>query len=82
MDKHLPKKLKILFWDFNLEQINISQHKAFIIERLLEKGDFEAVKWIFQNLPKQEVETVILKSPNISQKTRNFWQIVLNEKTT
>ncbi len=32
---------KKLFWDIELETINIQQHKSFIIERVIERGSAE-----------------------------------------
>ena len=81
MKTKLPRKFEVLFWDTEFDKLKTRRDYYFIIERLLEKGNWNSVKWVFKNYSKQEIKSIILKSSNISQKTRNFWQIVLNEKT-
>lgn len=82
MKTKLPQQFKTLFWDMEFDTLEPGRDYYFIIERLLEKGNWDTVKWVFKNFSRQEIKSIILKSPNISQKTRNFWQIVLNEKNT
>ena len=46
----LPKEYKTYFWDVDWDnlQSNIKQYKSFIIARLVDKGDEQAVRWLKQ----------------------------------
>lgn len=77
MKKQIPQQFKVLFWDCKFNQVDIDRHKQFIIERLLEKGNMDAVKWVFNNFRKQAIFNIVQTSQNISSKTKNFWDIVL-----
>lgn len=72
MSPETPNFVTKLFWEYAHDAINIVQHKQFIIERILEKGCFKSVKWLFKTYSPQEVLGV-LQSTNISSSTRNLW---------
>ncbi len=40
-----PENIRKFFWEYDGNEIDIQENWFFIIERLLEYGDFEAVKW-------------------------------------
>ncbi len=69
----LPENLHRYFWESRPEDIDLNEHSAYIIERLLEHGNDEAVRWVIATYPRHKVENVVLKSKRISRKTGNFW---------
>ncbi len=72
--------LKSLFWDADWSKIDPKKHKKFIIERVLELGDQNAVSWLFSTYPKVEIERVLNTSRNISVKSANYWSIILKAR--
>ncbi|HLP48369.1 MAG TPA: hypothetical protein VK469_20685 [Candidatus Kapabacteria bacterium] len=76
------EKFKSLFWDCNIARIDINVHRKYIIERILEYGDNEPVKWMFETYPLQEVKKVLKESRALSKKSSNFWRLVLPKKPT
>lgn len=64
-----------LFWDTDLKNINMKRNANYIIERVLEMGDFSALKWIQNIYPARKIIEVVETSRKISQKSRNFWRI-------
>ena len=42
----IPKTLHRYFWDVNPNTIDLAQRRHYVIERLLELGDQEAVLWM------------------------------------
>lgn len=73
MQKFLPKKFKTFFWDFDTKNLDIIKHKSFIIERILEKGRMEHIKWVFKIYRKKDIKKVTQTSNNICNETKNFW---------
>ncbi|MCU0288167.1 MAG: hypothetical protein MUF15_17450 [Acidobacteria bacterium] len=71
------EKFKSLFWDCDITQIDINVHREYIIERILEYGDNEPVKWMFETYPLREIKKVLQKSRALSKKSSNFWHLVL-----
>jgi hypothetical protein len=74
MNFPIPKTFKYLFWDYDIKSIDIFKCRTFIIERLLEKGDFDAIKWLFMTYSKTEINNIIKNPTNISAKTVSIWQ--------
>ncbi len=78
----LPSFLRKYFWDIDFDGIVPEQRKTFILKRLLEYGDEQAVEWMKDNYSKNEIKEVLLSCRGLSQKTQNYWALVfeLSEK--
>jgi len=72
--------LRPFFWDSDLSKIKIKENKQYIIERILELGDRDAVQWLFSNFSLDEIKKTVKESKNISQKSLNFWSIILEDQ--
>ncbi|MBU0975913.1 hypothetical protein KJ918_03880 [Patescibacteria group bacterium] len=79
MNRKVPETFKHLFWDHDIDNLCPKNHKGFIIERLMEKGSVDSLQWIFKQYSQTEIISVINQSPNLTPKTRNFWNPILNE---
>ena len=66
-----------LFWDTDTARLDLQENKQYIIERILELGDEKAVKWLFSIYPRNDVKKALKKSRNISQKSSNYWTLML-----
>lgn len=69
-----PKWLKKFFWDVNLEELDLHDHRIFIIERLLNEGDHLALKWLFDTYSKDTIREAIKTSRGLTLKTARCWQ--------
>ena len=76
--REFPRFLKKYFWDIDFPKLQKKIHTQFIIERILEYGDKKAVRWLRNNFDSREIRKVLSNSKNISPKSANFWQLVLN----
>lgn len=71
----LPDRFSSLFWDVCIKNINIKKNANYIIERILEYGDLDAIAWMQQVYAWQTIIDVLLISRSISAKSRNFWEL-------
>lgn len=78
--KRAPKFLKEYFWDIDFDKINFDERKVYILKRILEYGDGDAVRWIWKNFKKEEIKDVLCNFRDYSLKTANFWATILNIK--
>lgn len=74
----LPVTLKINFWDVEFEKLDSEKNATFIIKRILDRGNTEAVLWLTSNYSEDQIKNVIKTSRDISRKTANFWAKILN----
>lgn len=72
--------LRPFFWETDLSKIKVEENKQYIIERILELGDKEAIQWLFSNFPLGDIKKTLKESKKISKKSQNFWSIVLEDQ--
>ncbi|MBM4135307.1 MAG: hypothetical protein FJ241_00565 [Nitrospira sp.] len=71
----IPERLRSLFWDTSLTKIHMKRNARYIIERVLEFGDVDALKWLQKVYPDHTIIDVLYLSKAITEKSRNFWLI-------
>jgi hypothetical protein len=71
----VPESLRVLFWDTSLNNLNIKGNARYIIERVLEFGDMEALWWLQMVYPARDIVDVLNLSRTLDDKSRNFWLI-------
>ena len=64
-----------LFWDTDKNNLDISGHKRFIIERVLQFGMPNDIKRLLSIYSEKDIIDVVKKSKSIDKKTANFWAI-------
>ena len=74
----LPGHLSKYFWEVEFESLDLDTRRAYILKRILEYGDEEAVSWMLQNFDRSEIRDVLRRFRGISRKSANFWAIVLD----
>lgn len=74
--------LKNIFWEFDMSLLDFNKHCPFIIERTLEKGRVEHIKSLFQIYSKQQIQSVLESSNNLSEKSKNFWNLFFKYAVT
>lgn len=77
MKSQIPAQIQTYFWGDNLEELDWSQHKKYIIQTLLDKGDTDALNWLFKQTSKAKLQN-ILPSLKLRPKSSNFWRIYLS----
>lgn len=77
MSMSLPHSVTRYFWGDNLQELNPQVHAKYITQTLLEKGDSEALDWLFSIFPSQAIKTM-LPDLKLSKKSAHFWQVYLS----
>ena len=76
----IPKGFRKYFWDTDIEKIDVCKHKKYIIERLLEMGNEQAVFWLKNNFSEKEISEVLKNNNNLSPISLNYWNLVFRKK--
>lgn len=67
-----------LFWDTNPKRIDTEKNARYVIERILEFGRPDEVRWLFQQYSKDEIKKVMdLPRVQLSPRSKNLWSLVL-----
>ena len=75
--KRPPKFLKKYFWEIDFDKMEFEDRKVYILKRILEYGDEDAVRWIWKNFKGEEMKDVLCNFRDYSLKTANFWALIL-----
>jgi hypothetical protein len=73
-EERLPSPLRPLFWDVDPEGLDLERHRRFVLERILEFGDQEAVAWAWRRYGPEAIKETVEASRRLSPKTRTFWE--------
>ena len=76
--KVLPRCFKPFFWDVDFDKLSIRKSRRFIIARLMEHGDDVAVRFLLKTYSQEEMAAVVRQSRSLSQRSRNFWKVLLD----
>jgi hypothetical protein len=71
----VPERFRVLFWDTNLENIHVRKNARYIIERMLEYGNVDALNWLQRVFTVHSILNVLFTSRGLSEKSRIFWEI-------
>ncbi|MBZ0221164.1 MAG: hypothetical protein K8I01_12130 [Candidatus Methylomirabilis sp.] len=71
----VPSEFYHLFWYVDPEKVDLGKSARYVIERVLELGDLNALKWIQMLYPTGLIFETLKTSRKISHKSKNFWGI-------
>ena len=77
-----PKKTiefrQVLFWDVDPATIDPKKNAKYIIERILEFGNDQEVRWMFHYYPRDLIRDRVEHSRGVlHEKTKALWKLVL-----
>jgi hypothetical protein len=72
----VPESLRLLFWDLDTQQLDPRAYPRYVIERVLEFGDREAVDWMKQLFAEEQIVQVLRGSRRLSRRSANYWSLV------
>ena len=75
----LPTEVSRLFWEADAATVNPTVHRSFILDRVLEYGSLQTVRWAEQFYGLVGIREYFLTRGQrvLSAKTRSFWTAVL-----
>jgi hypothetical protein len=75
----VPKAFHNLFWEVDAEKLDTDEYPEYIMERILEYGTLEGVKWMRRTFGDERIKAFIKGAGqrSLSLRTINFWQMIL-----
>lgn len=69
-----PLTKKSLFWDTDINTIDMVKNKRYVIERILKFGDFDDYHWMRNAYSTEDIRSVILEERvDLDPKSISFW---------
>jgi hypothetical protein len=71
-----PEPFQKYFWDSDWEDLtgNADRYRDFIICRIADKGNDEAIAWLLGKITAQTIADSVGKSRTVSAKSKSFWE--------
>jgi len=73
-----PRAFNKYFWDTDAKNVDPSEKPLFVIQRLLDKGDWESVSWVLENFDKETIKKTFTTLRDYSPKVAHFWKLFLD----
>jgi hypothetical protein len=71
----IPLRLRLLFWDTDLESFDPATYPVYTIERVLEYGDEEAIVWLRRTFSQDQIVDVLRTNRHLTPLSANFWAL-------
>ena len=73
--RRVPARFASLFWDSDLDTLDMDVHSEQIIERTLQDGDLESVRWLLQSYGDERVRRFVLErgAKRLEPRILSFW---------
>lgn len=65
-----------LFWDVDPKKIDPQKHATYIIERILDFGNDQELRWMAHYYRTPQIHKVVTTSRAIHNKSKSLWQLV------
>jgi hypothetical protein len=78
----IPISLKPFLQEFDISKLNLEKDAFTIIERVLQFGNRQEIKWMFNTYSQEKILLWVMKYGNerLPQPHLSFWKIVLEPR--
>jgi hypothetical protein len=78
-EKGIPNRLRPFFKEYNPDRLDLEQDANLIIQRTLEFGDWEDVRWLFRRYGRRRISAYVRRygQRGLSRVTFNYWRRLL-----
>ncbi len=70
-----------LFWDTDPNKLDIQKHAKYIIERIMDFGNDDEVRWMKKQYPKATLAKVCQSSKQLHQSSKSLWTLLTNQQS-
>jgi hypothetical protein len=78
-NQEIPARLRLYFQEYNPDRLDLNRDANLIIQRTLEYGNWEEVRWLFQRYGKKRISAYIRRygERGLDRVTFNYWRRLL-----
>jgi hypothetical protein len=76
----LMKFRQTLFWDTNLQKIDLKKNAQYIIERVADLGNDKEVRWLWKTYDQPLLRKVVSHSRSLRPTTKALWTLLLKSR--
>lgn len=77
----LPNFVTVLLWDTEPAQIDLGKHSAYVMERVMTRGTWDAMRWLRRTYAREELAAFLARHGNrIPPRDRAYWSLIVGER--
>lgn len=77
----VPTAVAWLFWDVDPATIDLDRHQDYVLERIMSRGDFEAMRWLTRTYSKSTLaDHLTRRGSRLAPRERAFWSLIAGVK--
>ena len=65
-----------LFWDVDPKTIDPDKNARYVIERILDFGTDDEVRWLVRYYPRRQIKPIVKTSRALQQKSKSLWSLI------
>lgn len=75
----LPEDIMGLFWDCDQVDVSISEHESFMVGRILDRGDWNAISWLRKEIGDKAIREWLERKHGgqLDARKLRFWELLL-----
>lgn len=74
----IPRHLRPLFWDTDVEDFDPHAYPVYTIARVLEHGEENDIVWLRREFTVAQIQDVLRTNHHLSSRSANFWALVFD----
>jgi hypothetical protein len=73
----LPADVARLFWDTDPEQVDLRAHRDYVMERVMSRGGWAAMRWLRDMYPSEEMaDFLVRKGRRLAPRELAYWSLI------
>lgn len=77
MAEALPPCVAMLLWDVDPSAVDLEQHASFVLERVMSRGSWEAMRWLRRRYPPSRLAAFLAeRGDRLAPRDRDYWSLM------
>lgn len=74
----IPDPIAVYFWDVDVAQLDLVKHKDYIIERLMGRGDLDAMRWLRRTFDQADLHEFVVRRgrERLAPRELAYWALI------
>jgi hypothetical protein len=73
----LPADVARLFWDTDPEQVDLLAHRDYVMERVMSRGNWTAMRWLRDTYSTDEMtDFLVHKGHRLAPRELTYWSLI------
>jgi len=78
-----PEPVRVLLWDVEPDTVDLDRHADYLMERIMGRGSWEAMRWLRRTYPREKVaDFVRRRGSHLAPRDEAYWALIAGVEIT